>query len=155
MKVLQLITRKFHTTKGFNYHLYNFTATLLIIESCEETHNLINKEIRFPSTNPSLDVEQNCSWRIRAPIDQSIILIKVNKEEIEQTISKQNSNSSQIGEKICGSSNLESLESMGRDIYIVYSSAEVNSSDRFTIGVNLPGIQQYELIYLYATVIKP
>ena len=57
-----------------------------------------------------------------------------------------NSNSSQIREKICGSSNLESLESIGRDVYLVYSSVEVNSSDRFTIGVNLPGIQKCEII---------
>lgn len=115
----------------------------------------MNKEIRFPSINPSLKVEQNCSWKILAPIDQSVILtfniIQMDRskgcnQSSIQVFDGPNSNGSQIGNKICGSSNLESLESMGRDVYLVYSSVEVNSSDRFTIGVDLPGIQKCEII---------
>ena len=49
-------------------------------------------------------------------------------------------NATQFGENICGSSNLESIESIGRDIYLVYTFFAVNSSDEFTIGVNLPGM---------------
>ena len=53
------------------------------------------------------------------------------------------SNATQFGENICGSSNLESLESIGRDIYLEYKSFAVNSSDEFTIGVNLPGLLHF------------
>ena len=50
------------------------------------------------------------------------------------------SNAKQLGQNVCGSSDLESLESIGRDIYLEYKSFAVNSSDEFTIGVNLPGL---------------
>ena len=61
-------------------------------------------------------------------------------ESYIQVFDGSNSNATQFGGKICGSSNPERLESMGRDVYLVYTSKIGNGSEKFKIGVNLPGI---------------
>ena len=93
-------------------------------------------------------MEANCSWKIVAPIDKTVILT-FNIVEMDPTTECDESyiqvfdgpdmNATRIGKRICGSSNLESLESIGRDIYVAYSSIKANTSDRFRIGVNMPG----------------
>ena len=110
----------------------------------------MNQEIRFPPFNSSLEMQTNCSWKFIAPIDQTIILtfniIRMDpsngcKESFIQVFDGPDTNSSQLGGKICGSSNLESMESIGRHLFISYTSLAVNRSDEYRIGINLPGRQ--------------
>ena len=110
----------------------------------------MNQEIRYPSFNSSLETQTNCSWKIIAPIDQTIILtfnmIQMGRssecdESFIQVFDGPDTNSSQLGERICGSYNVESMESIGRDIFVVFTSTADNSSDEFRIGISLPGLK--------------
>ena len=58
-------------------------------------------------------------------------------------------NATRIGERICGSSHLEDLEPIGRDIYIAYNSMKANTSDEFRIGVNMPGNIAGVIFHIY------
>ena len=125
---------------------------LSIIETCEETYDSTNQEIRFPYFNSSRDLEVNCSWKIIAPIDKTIILtfniIQMDTsnecdESFIQVFDGLDTNATQIGKRICGSSNLESIESIGRDMYVAYYSMTASTTDKFRIGVNIPGIIPY------------
>ena len=124
-------------------------ATISVTESCYDTYNQMNKEIRISPFNSSSATPNICTWKIIAPIDQTIILmfniIRMDKSNecnssFIQVFDGPDSNATQFGGNICRSSNLESLESIGRDIYLVYTFLAVNISDEFTIGVNLPGL---------------
>ena len=61
------------------------------------------------------------------------------QESFIQVFDGPDTNAAQIGKGICGSSNLESIESIGRDMYVAYYSTTTNTTDRFRIGVNIPG----------------
>ena len=62
-------------------------------------------------------------------------------ESFIQVFDGPDTNSSQLGERICGSYNVESMESIGRDIFVVFTSTADNSSDEFRIGISLPGLK--------------
>ena len=108
----------------------------------------MSQEIRFPVFNSSLEIENNCSWKVIAPVDQTIILtfnvLQIDPsndcdESFIQIFDGPDTNATQLGENICVSSNIESMESIGRHIFVMYTSLVVNSSDEFRIGINLPG----------------
>ena len=139
---------KLDWVSNFIFIYQNFPASLSIIETCVDTYDSTNQEIYYPSFNPSLEMEADCSWKIVAPIDKTVILtfniIEMDPttecdESYIQVFDGSDMNATRIGKRICGSSNLESLESIGRDIYVAYSSIKANPSDRFRIGVNMPG----------------
>ena len=83
-----------------------------------------------------------------APIDKTIVLnfniLQMDPsndcdESFIQFFDGPDTNATQLGEKICGPSNIESMESIGRHIFVLCTSLAVNSSDEFRIGINLPG----------------
>ena len=75
-------------------------------------------------------------------------------ESFIQVFDGPDTNATQLGEKICGPSNIESMESIGRHIFVIYTSLVVNSSDKFRIGINLPGGQNISKLSKRVRLIK-
>ena len=131
----------------------HFTFTLIsveisVIESCENTFNSTNQEVKYPPSNISSEVQNNCSWRINVPTDR-VVVLTLNEIHIHASSNCEQSSlevfdgfdahSTRLGEKMCGILATKNFESTGSEIFLTYTSTSLNFTDRFIIEYKVSG----------------
>ena len=90
----------------------------------------------------------NCSWIIKVPDDRAVILAIIDLSLYPSMNCEQSSltafdgpseYSSMLGDRMCGPTVIENIESTGNEIYLLYTSTLMNGTDHFKIAYNISG----------------
>ena len=133
-----------HSIKFNKIILFYFRPDVISVSAnCSGTYDAPNMVLKYPSVSSSTTNNTDCSWMITAPVDKSVTLefttfqIKSSVNCINsalQIFDGQTANSRRIGEKLCGSTLPDEIESTGRSLFLKFSSNVPITTSEFEIS---------------------
>ena len=119
-----------------------------ISSNCTGTYDEVTTTLKSPNISSVTLTNPDCFWNIQAPVDKSIILSFVNfqvhssancENASLQIFDGQNIHASRIGNKLCGNTLPNEMESRGQSLFLLYHSSVYSRADTFEISYEVQG----------------